>query len=473
MSTALIIGSGPNGLAAAARLARAGVEVTVVEASAEIGGGTRSSDEVLPGLIVDHCSAFHPMALVSPIFKELQLERHGLAWRWAELECAHPLDDGTAPALYRGAAETAASLGPDARRWNMLFARSAEGFEKFADDILAPVVRLPHHPLRMARFGLPALLPASWLARVFHTEAARSLFAGVAVHTMHPLERPLTSAIPMGLITAAHSVGWPVAEGGSGAIGRALTSLLVEHGAKIETGVQISSITDLAPADVTIFDLAPAAVADILGYRQPRGAARAYRRFKPATGAFKVDFAVAGGVPWSAENARRAGTVHVGGSLKEMAAAERATYAGQMPQRPFVLVGQQYLADPQRSDGTTHPVYAYAHVPYGYTGDATSAIIAQIERFAPGFRDGIIAMHVTRTNDFEHANLNFIGGDIITGAKTARQLVLGPRPGHDPYRTGVAGMFLCSAATPPGPGAHGMGGAHAASGALRYLERHG
>ncbi|MEO9238164.1 MAG: NAD(P)/FAD-dependent oxidoreductase, partial [Jatrophihabitantaceae bacterium] len=322
---------------------------------------------------------------------------------------------------------------------------------------------------QLARFGMPALLPATWLARTFSTEAARSLFGGVALHGMRPLDRPLTSAIAMGLITAAHSAGWPVAAGGSRAIASALAAQLAEFGGKIETGVRVRRAADLVPADVTLFDLAPAAVADILGDRLPDRTARSYRRFVRAPGVFKVDFAVADGVPWTAEPARRAGTVHVGGDLAELIATERDTAAGRLPERPFVLVGQQYLADPQRSDGDVHPIYSYAHVPYGYPGDATEAIIAQLERFAPGFRDRIVATHITGPADFERANPNYTGGDILTGANTVRQLVLGPRAGQDPYRTGVTGSYLCSAATPPGPGAHGMCGVHAADRALSDL----
>jgi phytoene dehydrogenase-like protein len=293
----------------------------------------------------------------------------------------------------------------------------------------------------------------------------------VAAHAYRPLDRPLTSAIGLGIITAGHRHGWPVAAGGSSAISRALALDLAEHGGKIETGVRVTSAAQLHDADISIFDHAPGAVAGILGDRLPARTGRAYRRFRHGPGAFKVDFAVEGAVPWAHEAAREAGTVHLGGTFEEIAAGERQVHGGHMPDRPFVLVAQQYLADPQRSAGDIHPVWSYAHVPAGYTGDATEAIIAQFERFAPGFRDRIVGTAVRTTTEISRANPNFVGGDILTGAKTAGQLLFGPRPGRNPYETGLPGTYLCSAATPPGPGAHGMCGFHAARLALRHLGR--
>jgi phytoene dehydrogenase-like protein len=471
MSTAVVVGAGPNGLAAAVALARAGVDVTVLEAAAQIGGGTRSGTAILPGLLHDHCSAIHPMAVGSSFLQSLDLARYGLQWRLPEIDCVHPLDGGGAGVLHRSVAATAAGLGADGRRWQQLFAGPVDAYDALSEDILGPLLRIPRHPIHLARFGVPALAPASMLARIFSGEEARALFAGVAAHAFQPLHHPLSSSIGLGILTAGHRHGWAVAEGGSRRITDALAEAMLDLGGKIETNVRVRSAADLPPADVTLYDLTPTAVADILGDRLPPRVARAYRRFRYGPGAFKVDFAVEGGVPWTAEPARRAGTVHLGGPLAEVAATERAIHAGRLPERPFVLVGQQYLADPQRSVGNVHPVWTYAHVPNGYDGDATSRIIAQIERFAPGFRDRIIGQTVRTTADFAEYNANYVGGNIMTGAKNIPQLLFGPRPTFNPYDTGVPGHFICSAATPPGPGAHGMCGSHAATRALRHLRR--
>ncbi|MFC8905083.1 phytoene desaturase family protein [Micromonospora sp. NPDC057140] len=473
MTAAVVVGGGPNGLAAAALLAVEGIEVTLLEAADEVGGGTRSWEGIVPGLLHDHCSAFHPMAVGSPAFARLRLSSYGLRWRQPDLDCAHVLDGGTAAALHTDVDATANGLGVDGPTWRRLFAGPAARYDTLAEDILGPLLRLPRHPLLLSRFGVPALAPAAGLARLFRTEAARALWSGVAAHAFTPLTRPLSSAIGLGILTAGHRHGWAVAEGGSRAIAQALAACLTQHGGRIETGVRVRHAADLPPADVTLFDLDPGQVAGILGDRLPARVARAYRGFRRGPGAYKVDFAVAGGVPWTAEAARRAGTVHVGGTSAEVVAAERDVARGRLPERPFVLVGQQYLADPGRSVGDTHPVWAYAHVPHGYAGDATAALIGQIERFAPGFRERIVGMRVTGPADFAGWNPNFAGGDIMTGAKDIRQLVFGPRAAGDPYATGIPGVYLCSAATPPGPGAHGMCGAHAARHALAYLQRAG
>ncbi|MFI6559161.1 phytoene desaturase family protein [Streptomyces sp. NPDC050534] len=469
MSTATVVGAGPNGLAAAVALARAGVRVTVLEAADRIGGGTRSGEAILPGLLHDHCSAIHPMAVGSSFLNELGLDRHGLRWAWPEIDCAHPLDGGTAGALHRSVTATASGLGPDGEVWRRLFEGPSAAFGTFADDIMGPLLRLPRHPVQLARFGLPALAPASLPARAFRTKQARALWAGVAAHAFHPLERLLTASVGLGIVTAGHHYGWAVAVGGSRRITDALAACVIELGGTIETGVRVRSAARLPRADVTLWDVAPTALADILGDLLPPRIARAYRRYRFGPGAFKVDFAVEGGVPWRAESARRAGTVHVGGTYAEIAATERDIHAGRMPERPFVLVGQQYLADPSRSAGDVHPVWSYAHVPNGYTGDATEAITAQIERFAPGFRDRIVGTAVRTTPGFAEYNPNHVGGDIMTGATSTGRLVFGPRPTLQPYDTGVPGHYLCSAATPPGAGAHGMCGAHAAARALRFL----
>jgi phytoene dehydrogenase-like protein len=473
MSTATVVGGGPNGLAAAVTLARSGVSVTVLEAADEIGGGTRSSEAILPGLLHDLCSAIHPMAVGSTFLQSLDLGRYGLRWLLPEIDCVHPLDGGTAGVLHRSVAETAAGLGADGTRWRLLFEGPSNAYDSFSEDILRPLLRIPRHPIRLARFGIPALAPASLLAKVFTTEEARALFGGVAAHAFHPLHRPLSASIGLGILTAGHRHGWAVAEGGSRRITEAMAALLLDLGGKIETGVRVTSVSDLPPAAVTVYDLAPTAVAGIFGDRLPSRIARAYRRFRYGPGAFKVDFAVEGGVPWTADAARRAGTVHLGGTYAEIAATEREIHTGRMPRRPFVLVGQQYLADPGRSVGTVHPVWTYAHVPNGYAGDATEAIIAQIERFAPGFRDRIVGTAVRSTPGFAEYNPNYVGGNIMTGAKDIPQLLFGPRPTLQPYDIGIPGHYLCSAATPPGPGAHGMCGHHAALRALRHLGRSG
>lgn len=472
MTVATVVGSGPNGLAAAVTLARAGLTVTVLEAADEIGGGTRSFEAIVPGLLHDHCSAIHPMAVGSPFVADHDLERYGLRWRLPDVDCAHPLDDGRAGVLLRSVDATAAGLGRDGRVWKMLFDHPVDHFDALSADIMGPLVRIPKHPVELARFGAPTVLPATVLARAFRSPAARALFVGVAAHAFRPLHLPMTSAIGIGILTAGHRHGWAVAEGGSRSITAAMAALLRDLGGTIETGIRVRSRSDLPPSTVTIFDLAPGAVADIMGDLLPQRVSRAYRRFRRGPGAFKVDFAVEGGVPWTNAAARRAGTVHLGGTFAEIAATERAVNAGRMPQRPFVLVGQQYLADPQRSAGNIHPVWSYAHVPNGYPGDATEAVIAQIERFAPGFRDRVVGHLAQSTSAMAEFNSNFGGGDILTGAKDIRQLTFGPRITLSPYATGAPGYYICSAATPPGPGAHGMCGQHAAQTALRQLHSH-
>jgi phytoene dehydrogenase-like protein len=459
MATAIVVGAGPNGLAAAVTLAQRGVDVTVLEAADDIGGGTRSGEAILPGLLHDHCSAIHPLAAASPFLRGLGLDRYGLRWGFPEIDCVHPLDDGRAGVLYRSIAATAAGLGADGARWRALFGGVA------AQDLLGPVFRVPRHPVRLARAGVPAVASASLLGRAFRTEEARALFGGIAAHAFAPLERPLTAAIGVALIGAGHQYGWPVALGGSRSISGALARLLGERGGRVETGVLVRSSADVPPADVTLYDLTPTAVAGILGDRLPGRVARAYRRYRYGPGAFKVDFAVEDGVPWKAAEARRAGTVHVGGSFRQIAAASREINAGRLPERPFVLVGQQYLVDPARSVGNVHPVWTYAQVPNGFDGDATELVVGQIERFAPGFRDRIVGRVVGLGTD----NPNYVGGNIGMGERGVRQTVFGERVTLWPYDVGVPGHYLCSAATPPGPGVHGMCGHHAAVRALRRL----
>ena len=469
MSTATVVGSGPNGLACAVALARAGVEVTVLEAAETIGGGTRSAELTVPGLIHDVCSAGHPTAASSPFFRTLGLEEHGLEWRWPEVDLAHPLDDGSAATMVRSLEQTAAGLGADGASWRRLFESPSTHFDALNEDILRPLLHLPKHPLLLARFGLPAAAPATLVARRWRTPAARALFGGVAAHSFSPLTRPLSASVGMALIAAGHHIGWPVAAGGSQAIPDALASVLRAHGGRIETGVRVGALAELGRPDAVVFDLAPSAVAEIVGGSLPARVARAYRRYKHGPAAFKVDLAVEGGVPWTAAPCRRAGTVHVIGSFEETVAAERDVNRGRMPARPFVLACQQYLADPQRSAGDVHPVWAYAHVPNGYDGDGEKAVLDQVERFAPGLRERIVATSVRTPAEFEAGNPNYVGGDIVTGANTPLQMTIRPRLALDPYATGVPGLFICSAATPPGGGVHGMGGYNAAQSVLRYL----
>lgn len=471
MSTATIVGSGPNGLAAAVYLARNGVDVTVLEAAGDIGGGTRSGELTLPGLVHDHCSAFHPMGAASPYLQTLGLERHGLTWRHPEIDCAHPLDGAEAALLYRSVEYTAEGLGADGPRWRRMFADLADGFDALASDLMRPALNVPRHPVRLGLFGPRALLPATTASRWFRTRAGRALFGGIAAHAYTRLDRPATSAVGLMIAAAGHRYGWPVAEGGSAAIARALAAELSEHGGSIRTGVRVRSRADIPPSDLVLLDVAPRNAAAIYGDDLPPRIARGYRRYRHGPAAFKVDFAVDGEVPWSDPRCRRAGTVHVGGDFGEIADAERAVAEGRMPERPFVLVGQQYTADPGRSRDGINPLYAYAHVPAGFAGDAGDAIAAQIERFAPGFRDRIVATTSTSVRGLEDSNPNQIGGDIIGGSNAGLQMLFRPRPAADPYSMGIPGVFLCSSSTPPGAGAHGMCGVGAARSGLRHLRR--
>jgi phytoene dehydrogenase-like protein len=371
--------------------------------------------------------------------------------------------------MLRSLEATAAGLGGAGARWKRVFGPPSQSYEALTADIYHPLVHVPRHPLRLLRFGLPSALPATALARYLGTPEAAALFGGVAAHAYAPLNRPLSSAIGMALTCAGHACGWPVAKGGSVTIANAWAAVIREHGGKIETGRRVRSLGELPPADAVVFDLAPRGVLEIAGERLPARVARAYRRYKHGPGAFKLDLAVEGGVPWTQEAARRAGTVHVIGSFEELVHAEAEINRGRMPERPFVLVGQQYLADPRRSRGDLHPLWLYAHVPAGYTGDATEAILDQVERFAPGFRERIVARATRTPAEFEAVNPNFLGGDILCGANTPLQTLLHPRIAPVPYWTGAPGLFICSAATPPGPGAHGIGGFNAAEAVLRTL----
>ncbi|MDF1603170.1 NAD(P)/FAD-dependent oxidoreductase [Nocardioides sp. YIM 152315] len=455
---AVVVGSGPNGLAAAVTLAQHGLTVVVLEAHDEIGGGTRSAELTVPGVRHDVCSAIHPLGVGSPYLRSLPLADHGLVWRWPEVDLAHPLDDGTAAVLVRDLDETARGLGADGRRWRSVFGPLARSFDDVAPDVFGPVVHVPRRPVPLARFGLRAALPASVLARAFRTDAARALLAGCAAHICRPLDRPTTSAIGAALIAAGHRHGWPVAEGGSRAITDALAGLLRSLGGEIRTGVRVRSLDDLPDARVALFDTSPTGFADIA--RRPRP------RWRYGMAAHKLDLAVRGGVPWTAEACRRAGTVHVGGTFEVIADAEARVAGGELPERPFVLVGQQYLADPSRSAGDVHPVWVYAHVPLGFAGDATSVVLEHVERYAPGLRERIVGQHVTDPVGFAAYNPNYVQGDIASGMVSVPQLVR-----RAPYATGVPGVYLCSSSTAPGPGVHGMCGHRAALRALADLDR--
>ncbi len=469
MPRAVVVGAGPNGLAAGIQLARNGVEVQVLEARDTVGGGARSGELTVPGVIHDHCSAFHPLGVGSPFWREIDLQRYGLVWKWPEIDCAHPLDDGTAGVLYQSVDQTAAGMGPDGKRWRAALGDLVAGFDQLAEDLLRPVLNVPRHPIRLAAFGPRALLPATVMARWFRTEQARAVFGGAAAHIFTRLDRPLTASMGLMFLAGGHRYGWPVAEGGSASIIAALVAALKAHGGTVTTGVTVASRKDIPDADVVMLDLSPAAALRIYGDAMPARIQRSYRRYREGSSAFKVDFAIEGHIPWTNPDCRRGGSLHLGGTFAEIADTERQRAQGKMAARPFVLVGQQYLADPSRSAGDVNPIWSYAHVPFGYTGDATRAIVDQIERFAPGFRDHVVATVSTSTADFEAYNPNYIGGDIIGGANDRLQVVLRPRIAVNPYATGVPGVYLCSQSTPPGAGIHGLCGYHAAASALRRL----
>jgi phytoene dehydrogenase-like protein len=467
---AVVVGAGPNGLAAAVTLAREGFRVTVLEAADEPGGGTRTvPDPEVPGLVHDHCAAVHPFGIASPYLRTLPLERYGLTWCHPPVAVAHPFDDGTAAVIYRDLDATVAGLGSDGPVWDRLLRGPTRRFDAVAADLLGPRMRVPRSPVATVLAGLPSLLPASAMARAFPTERGAALFGGIAAHTIAPLEQPLTSAIGLLMAAAGHAYGWPAAQGGSQSIWRALVALLEDLGGEVVTGVRVRSFADLPRARVALFDLTPTGFAAIAGEHLPARERRRAATWHYGPAAFKVDFAVRDEVPWEDPAARRAGTLHVVGGFEELATGEAAVVAGRMPERPFVLVAQPHVADPGREVDGIVPLWAYAHVPHGYDGDAAPLIEAQIERFAPGFGARVVARRVTTPAAFEADNANLVGGDITGGASTLRQLVGRYRVGPDAYATGVPGAYLCSASTAPGGGVHGMCGHHAARAALRVL----
>lgn len=473
---AVVVGSGPNGLGAAVTLAREGYSVLVLEAGDTIGGGSRTQELTLPGFYSDVCSAVHPLGAASPLFNSLPLHDYGLEWVHPDLCLAHPFDDGTAAELHHSLEDTVRALGRDGAAYERLMRPFVRNWDDLVRGVLRPVTRIPPpHPFLMARFGLKSLRSAEGLARAtFRTRDARALFAGMAAHAILPLNRPLTSSFGLLLGAAAHGAGWPVAKGGSQAIVDALAGYLRDHGGEVATGRVVRSFDDLPPSRTVFFDITPGQFLAIAGDHLPSRYVRKLEKYRPGMGVFKLDWALSGPIPWKAEAPRRAGTVHVGGTLPEISAAERAVGQNRVPPKPYVLLSQQSLFDPTRVPGDGRQLaWAYCHVPLGSTRDMTDAIEAQVERFAPGFRDRIIARHAMSPSQLEAYNPNYAGGDIASGSHDGTQLFLRPTIALDPYRTPLEGVYLCSAATPPGAGVHGMCGYWAARSALgRELRSH-
>jgi phytoene dehydrogenase-like protein len=468
---AVVVGSGPNGFAAAIELARAGASVRILEARQEVGGGMRTAELTLPGFAHDVCSGCHPMAILSPWFRTLPLDRFGFSWVQPPASVAHPLDDEPAVLLRRSLPETAEGLGEDAHAYAKLFKPFLHDPHGLLSDLLAPL-RIPKHPFRMARFGLLGLLPATGALRSrFRGRRARAVLAGCAAHSILPLERPLTAAVAMIFALTAHLEDWPVAAGGSRAIGQALAGYFRELGGHIDTGRRVRSLVDLPPSRVVLFDTSPAQLADIAGPILPQGYVSRIRRYRYGPGAFKLDWALDGPIPWRDPRVLEASTVHLGGTLEEIAASEASVWRGEHSERPFVLVVQQSQFDPTRAPAGKHTGYAYCHVPAGSTLDRTAVVEGQIERFAPGFRDRILARHAMRTTDLQEENPNYVGGAITGGVADLMQFFARPVARLDPYSTPNPRVFLCSASTPPGGGVHGMCGYFAAQSTLRSLGR--
>ncbi|MCB9765922.1 MAG: NAD(P)/FAD-dependent oxidoreductase [Alphaproteobacteria bacterium] len=464
---AVVIGSGPNGLCAAIRLARAGRSVRVYETRDTVGGGARTSALTLEGFHHDVCSAIHPMAIGSPFLRTLPLEAHGLRWVHPDAPLAHPFDDGPAVLMERSVAATAEALGRDGRGYRWLMDPMVRRWEALFADGMAPL-GLPRSPLLLARFGARAMWPATWLAKaLFREPRARALLAGLAAHAILPLEKPFSSAIGLMLGVAGHAVGWPMPRGGAQALSDALASLLRSLGGEIVTGHRVERLDALPTRGPVLFDTAPRAMLAIAGDALPDGYARRVRRFRHGPGVFKVDWALAEPIPWRDPQVARAGTVHLGGTLDELAVGEREAWRGEHVERPFVLLAQQSLFDDTRAPAGRHTGWAYCHVPNGSTLDRAAVIEAQVERYAPGFRDCVLARAATNTEGFEAYNANYIGGDVNGGAPDITQLFTRPVARRVPYSTPNPRLFLCSASTPPGGGVHGMCGFFAAEAALR------
>jgi phytoene dehydrogenase-like protein len=465
MPDAVVVGSGPNGLAAAITLARAGCSVLVVEAAGTIGGGVRSAELTLPGFVHDVCSAIHALAKASHFFRELPLAEHGMELVDPPAPLAHPLDDGTAVMLERSVEETAAGLGADSDAYRKLMAPLVERSDELEPFLLgrSPI---PRRPLPAARFGLVALRSAVGLADRFEGERARALFAGVAAHSIQDLHRSPTASFGLVLGLLGHTHGWPLVRGGSQQLADALASYLRSLGGVIETGRRVKSVEELPESQVTMLDITPRQLIRVAAHRLPGRYLRALRRYRYGPGIFKVDWALDGPVPWRGEGCERAATIHVGGTLEEIAASERAVWRGEVSERPFVLVVQQSPFDETRAPEGKHTLWAYCHVPNGSKVDMTERIEAQIERFAPGFRELVLERSVRGPAEVERDNENYVGGDINGGVQDLRQLYTRPAIRLNPYSTPVDGLYICSSSTPPGGGVHGLCGYYAAQSAL-------
>jgi phytoene dehydrogenase-like protein len=469
MPDAVVVGSGPNGLAAAITMARAGRSVLVVEAAETIGGGARTAELTVPGFLHDVCSAIHPLAKASRCFRELPLAEHGLELVQPSAPLAHPLDDGTAVVLERSVEETAAVLGPDAEAYRKLMGPLVRRGERLEPFLLGHSP-FPRRPLLAARFGLLALRSAVGLAKRFRGERARALFAGLAAHSIQDLYRMPTASFGLVLGLFAHTHGWPLVRGGSQRLSDSLASYLRSLGGEIETGRHVDSLDELPRSPATLLDVTPRQVLRIAGHRLPARYARALRRYRYGPGVFKLDWALDGPVPWAAAECARAATVHLGGTLEEIAGSEEAVWRGESPSRPYVLVAQQSLFDHSRAPAGKHTLWAYCHVPNGSSEDMTERIEAQVERFAPGFRELILERSVRGPAEMERYNENYVGGDINGGVQDLRQLYTRPAIRLNPYATPVDGLYICSSSTPPGGGVHGLCGYYAARSALKEFE---
>lgn len=469
MLDAVVVGAGPNGLTAAVELARRGFSVAVYETLDTIGGGARTEELTLPGFRHDPCSAVHPLGIGSPAFAAMPLARHGLEWLHPELPLAHPFPDGTAAVLSRSVGESAMSLGAgDAGAYRRLVAPYIGHWDTLAADFLrTPWDGLPRDPYRFARFGLNAIQPSTWLSRRFQGERARGLFAGLAAHAIAPTSGLATGGVALMFALAAHERGWPVPRGGSQAISDALASYLREQGGAVHTGTEVKRLDELPPARAYIFDTSPTALARIADLGQ------AYQHYRYGASAFKIDYALSGPVPWTAKEARVAGTVHIGPTAGEIDTALRAAVGGAAPRVPFLITSQPSVIDPSRAPAGKHVLWAYGHVPAGWEGDATEAIERQLERFAPGFRDLVLARAVAGPPQLAQRNANYVGGDIACGAFAGLQTLIRPKLARVPYATAHPSVFICSSATPPGPGVHGMSGHHAAKAVWRRLRAAG
>jgi len=463
---AVVVGSGPNGLAAAIALQQEGLSVLIIEGKNEIGGGLRSAEFTLPGFVHDVCSAIHPLAIGSPFFNTLPLQDYGLFYTFPDLAAAHPFDDGTAAVLGSSIEETARLLGEDEQAYLKLLKPLVKDWPDIAADVLGPL-HFPKHPIAMAKFGLNALTSATFLAKRFKTKAARGLWAGMAAHSIQPLSNLTTSAIGLVLMAAAHLKGWPIPVGGSKEIANALSSYFIALGGKIETGRYIKSLDELPSSRTVLFDVTPKQLLQIAGHKFSSIYKWQLERYRYGMGVFKVDWALDEAIPFTAKEARRAGTVHIGNTLEEITLSEKLSWQGKHADKPFVLLAQQSLFDTSRAPEGKHTAWAYCHVPNGSVTDMTETIEKQIERFAPGFRDRILAKHTMNTAQVEAYNPNYIGGDINGGVIDLGQIFTRPALRSSPYRTSAKGLYLCSSSTPPGGGVHGMCGYHAAKRALK------